>query len=391
MDSVSTGDRPAVLYLTNGSELMRVGGNALRTSAIDEALHRCAATTRHRVRCVDEEDCAHAAPAEPPAASGIGQDAAFHNAYCSVAGQQVRQVAERVRPDIVVATGLEMWRYLYAAKEATGAVAVLDLVNADSQLASEIWAVLRSRPDAATFGLDDGAALRRVEAAALGFVDHLWTCTRLDAVALSGLHDFPIDNVTVVPNAVTSPAVRPQHSAVERIVYLGRFGWFPNYLAAEFLIDELAPMLARSATALPIVLAGFGPPASLLDRQLPAAVRLLADPVTIDHLWPDSLLAVPLTLGGGSRLKILEAFAAGCPVVSTAKGIEGIDAEDGVHYLRAETAAEMTAAISRITADHTLRENLTKAGFDLLNDAYTPQRLIPLVAGSLRRLTAVHH
>ncbi|MDG4830683.1 hypothetical protein O7627_15420 [Solwaraspora sp. WMMD1047] len=73
MGSVSTGDRPVVLYLTNGSEHMRVGGNALRTAAIDEAMHRCATTT-HRVRCVDEEDCAHAAPAEPAAALGIGRE-----------------------------------------------------------------------------------------------------------------------------------------------------------------------------------------------------------------------------------------------------------------------------------------------------------------------------
>jgi len=55
-------------------------------------------------------------------------------------------------------------------------------------------------------------------------------------------------------------------------------------------------------------------------------------------------------VGGGTRLKILEAFAARVPVVSTAIGIEGITAEDGVHYLRAESAADFAAALS--TASH---------------------------------------
>jgi glycosyltransferase involved in cell wall biosynthesis len=385
MHSIGTGDKPVVLFIRDGSAAMRLGGAALRWAAIETALDQCATTTKFQVRCPDEADCTH-----DPAGNGSDDGKPFfHNAYCSIAAGELRQVAERVQPDIVVASGLEMWRYLSMAKEVTGAVAVLDVHNADSVLADEVGAAMRDHPHGGLFHIDDGAAIRAIESAALKWVDHLWTCTTLDAERLSAMHDYPMEMMTVIVNTVRSPAVRPLHSGVDQAFYVGRFSWFPNYLVAEFLIEQVAPLLARSAEPVPMILAGFDPPAPLLERALPPAVQLLATPVTIDHLWSNSVLAAPITLGGGSHLKVIEAFAAGCPVVSTAKGFEGIDAaEEGVHYLRAETAAEMTEAIGRLRSDHVLRENLTKAAFDVVNEYYTPGCLVPVMADCLQRLRA---
>lgn len=354
----------------------------MRWAALEAALNQCATTTRFRVRCPDEADCAH-----DPAREADDREPFFHNAYCSIAAEQLRQVAEQVRPDIVVASGLEMRRYLSTAKEVTGAVTVLDVHNADSVLADEVGAAIRDHPHGELFHIDDGAAIRAIESAALSWVDHLWTCTTLDAERLRVMHAYPADKMTVIVNTVRSPAVRPLHSGVDRAFYVGRFSWFPNYVVAEFLIEEVAPLLARSAEPVPMVLAGFDPPPPLLNRALPPTVQLLATPVTIDHLWSNSVLAAPITLGGGSHLKVVEAFAAGCPVVSTAKGFEGIEAaKEGVHYLRAETAAEMTEAIGRLRSDDVLRENLTKAAFDVVNEYYTPDCLVPVMADCLRRL-----
>ena len=81
------------------------------------------------------------------------------------------------------------------------------------------------------------------------------------------------------------------------------------------------------------------------------------------------MYAVPLEAGGGTRLKILEAFAAGLPVVSTAIGAEGIEAEDGIHFLRAERP-QFAASIIRILRDRVLGRTLASAARRLALEKY---------------------
>jgi glycosyltransferase involved in cell wall biosynthesis len=72
-----------------------------------------------------------------------------------------------------------------------------------------------------------------------------------------------------------------------------------------------------------------------------------------------TVMAVPLFQGGGTHLKVLEAFAAGVPVVSTRKGAEGLGAEPATHLLLAETADEFADAILALWRDHALVERVT--------------------------------
>jgi glycosyltransferase involved in cell wall biosynthesis len=92
------------------------------------------------------------------------------------------------------------------------------------------------------------------------------------------------------------------------------------------------------------------------------------------------VLLVPLTLGGGSRLKILEGFALRAPVVSTAKGVEGLDVTDGVHYLRAETPAGFVDALGRVLDDERLRTRLVESAADLVRERYS----VPALRACLR-------
>ena len=69
-------------------------------------------------------------------------------------------------------------------------------------------------------------------------------------------------------------------------------------------------------------------------------------------------LVLPVQTGGGSRLKALVAMASGVPIVSTRLGVEGLEAEPGVHYLEADTADAWVTVLSRLLADGTLRQQL---------------------------------
>jgi glycosyltransferase involved in cell wall biosynthesis len=150
--------------------------------------------------------------------------------------------------------------------------------------------------------------------------------------------DLGARRAEVVPNGVDCDAFRtlPTGRAGESpvVLYLGNLSWGPNVGAAAFLAREVRPsLLARRPDArLRIVGRSPGPEVRAL-ADLPG-VEVIGDAPDIRaHLGEARVLAVPLDAGGGTRLKILEAFAAGLPVVSTPVGCEGIDAVDGEHLV----------------------------------------------------------
>jgi glycosyltransferase involved in cell wall biosynthesis len=134
-------------------------------------------------------------------------------------------------------------------------------------------------------------------------------------------------------------------------LFVGTFRHPPNRAAAEELIDVVAPRLRARLPGAVVRLAGADPPPALVDRAAAASVELLG--------WVDDLPALlarstgflaPLRHGAGMRVKLLEAMAAGCPVVSTGLGMSGIAAPPGEAYLRAESAEEVVGAAVALAA-----------------------------------------
>jgi polysaccharide biosynthesis protein PslH len=101
------------------------------------------------------------------------------------------------------------------------------------------------------------------------------------------------------------------------------------------------------------------------------------------------VVAVPLRHGGGTRLKILEALAAGCPVVSTAKGAEGLDVADGCELLLAETPGEIGAAIVRCLRDPQGAAEMGLRGRALVEARYSWAASAATVQAALARLGVV--
>jgi glycosyltransferase involved in cell wall biosynthesis len=90
-----------------------------------------------------------------------------------------------------------------------------------------------------------------------------------------------------------------------------------------------------------------------VDRAAQApGVELHADVADVrPFLWRCGMMAVPLRIGGGSRLKILEALAAECPVVSTKVGAEGLCLQPGKHFVQVDSVADMAAALIQCLRD----------------------------------------
>jgi glycosyltransferase involved in cell wall biosynthesis len=151
-------------------------------------------------------------------------------------------------------------------------------------------------------------------------------------------------DVTVAPNGVDCAAFAalPTGRSVSPpvVLYLGTLSWGPNASAAIHLAEQIFPQVQQRHPNAKLVLVGKDPSPEVLAMAGKPGVSVAGSVPSIQpYLAEANLLAVPLDSGGGTRLKILEAFAAGLPVVSTAIGAEGIDAQPGKEIVIAERPA----------------------------------------------------
>ncbi len=160
---------------------------------------------------------------------------------------------------------------------------------------------------------------------------------------------FGATRVSVVDNGVDPDHFRPSRDVERdpaRMLLLGSLDWRPNQDAAVHLLDELLPAVRAAAPRATAVLVGRRPPQWLRDKvAATAGAELHADvPDVRPFLARCGFLVVPLRIGGGSRLKILEALASGTPVVSTRIGAEGLDLVPDRDLRVADTREELVDA-----------------------------------------------
>jgi glycosyltransferase involved in cell wall biosynthesis len=207
-------------------------------------------------------------------------------------------------------------------------------------------------------------ALRRTEAALAERAAVTVAVSRHDAELLAAL--APDARVAVVANGVdlASCALLPPPSLdPPRLLFLGSYDYAPNVAAASALALEVLPAVRQVAPGAEALLAGADRAGALDALAALPGVNILgrvASPA--DAHARASALVVPMRFGGGSRIKIIEAWALGRPVVATPQGAEGLDARDGEHLLLATDAAGFAAAIRRLRDEPGLAARLVDQG-----------------------------
>jgi len=181
----------------------------------------------------------------------------------------------------------------------------------------------------------------------------------------------PGTRVVVYPNAI--PAVPlPAQADEEVVAFSGNMDYHPNRSAVRFFRQKVWPQLRQEWPRLVWRLIGKNPEA--VSHWIAGDSRIEATgPVedAVKELARCRVAVVPLLAASGTRLKILEAWAAGLPVVSTPLGAEGLPGRDGENLLLAEGGTAFASAVSRVLSSSTLRQELGRSGRLLLEREFT--------------------
>jgi len=162
----------------------------------------------------------------------------------------------------------------------------------------------------------------------------------------------------------------------KKILFVGTMNYFPNIDGALFMAQSIMPHIWRLDPDIRLCIAGRNIPKHIRDLGADQRIEIIADHPDIKVVVAEcSVSVVPLRLGGGTRIKILEAFGLGLPVVSTAKGCEGLAVEDGRHLIIRDNPEEFAAAVATVVNDHELADSLRQNGRMLVEARYDWQKI----------------
>ena len=230
--------------------------------------------------------------------------------------------------------------------------------------------------------------LRREELATYGDADGVYLCSVADQRRL--LDDVPGARTLVIPNAADveyyqSRATDPLPD-VRTVVFFGLLSYFPNVDGVTYFVQEIWPRIAEADPKARLKIIGGQATGSLQALVRPGVELTGFVPDLRPHLAEAAAVVVPLRLGGGTRLKIVEAMAMGKAIVSTTLGAEGIEAVRGRDILIEDEPAAFAAAVGRLLADSSLAASIGQSARRLAVERYAWSGAAQALEGFYRRI-----
>lgn len=168
--------------------------------------------------------------------------------------------------------------------------------------------------------------------------------------------------VVVMPNAVSFSPSPQQVLAEKTILFLGTYIYPPNVEAAQRLISRIWPLVQRQIPTARLIIAGNSPESIPAFCSSPAGVEFTGFVDDLDALYSRSrLICCPLSNGGGTRIKLIEAASRKKPIISTTIGAEGLSFDDGIEILIRDDDEKIAEACIHLLKDDTLCAHLGDA------------------------------
>lgn len=294
---------------------------------------------------------------------------------------QVETLLATYRFDLVHADQIPMAQYGLLGHEA-GIKCLLDQHNATFQILDRLAAQERN-PLKRLFLRREARSFARYEAEVCRQFDYVTFVTEEDRQALLG--QMPdralLSRSAVIPICVETAAAPPVApvAAPFRITHVGTMYWPPNAAGILWFWREVWPRIQARLPQARLTLIGKNPPPALRALAQEPGVDVLG---YVDDLAPylaeTAVFIVPLHAGGGMRVKIVDAWCWGLPVVSTTIGAEGIAVRDGENILLADAPTDFAAAVERLLRDGELRSRLRAEGRRWVEEQYDWRQIYPV-------------
>ncbi len=215
----------------------------------------------------------------------------------------------------------------------------------------------------------EAAKMLRYESRAVKRFHHVIAVSEHDRELMSGMTEPA--RISVTPTGVD---VRQYQNAAESragespsplVLFLGSMDWEANIDGVEYFCRDIWPAVLPAVSGARFRIVGRNPHSRVLKLASDSVEVTGTVPSVVEHLHEAAVFVVPLRVGGGTRLKIFEAMAAGKAVVSTTVGAEGLDVTHAHNIWLADDAANFTRAVTTLLQDHEQRRRFEKAAVEL--------------------------
>ena len=302
--------------------------------------------------------------------------------------KRIATTTEQRKFDVVQIELSLIARYAAAVRRRNGTKLVLSTHNIESQrFARELqvarWSLRRAvlQADQLISGRWEEKAVRRFDGAvAVSAADRQWLERHLDGRP-----------VALVPNGVDTDHFQrrtPRTANPATIVFTGVMDYPPNEDAVLWFADKVWPLLHQRWPDLVFQIVGTRPTPRVVALAGRAGIEVTGEVPDVRPYVEQALaFVVPLRSGGGTRLKILQAMAIGCPVISTQLGAEGLTVNDGGDILFAEQPADFVARIQDLKSSPELASRLSGSARALVLRQYDWQSCLSALEPLYRELT----
>lgn len=300
---------------------------------------------------------------------------------------QLRLWLDRERFDFVQVEAIEMAQYGLATKKSglpSPPLVVFDDINAEYVLQRRAFETDIKHPSrwlGAFYSLIQWEKLRRYEAQVCRQVDKVVAVSQADAQALqrlvAGLEP------TVVPNGVDSSYYSPadtDHESDTTMVFTGKMDFRPNVDAVLWFAKEVLPLVRQEVPEVEFKVVGRNPHQRLHSlKGTPGITMTGYVEDTRPYIAEAGVYVVPLRVGGGTRLKVLEAMSMGKAIVCTSLGCEGIDATRDRDLLITDDPTSFAERVVYLMRDRERRREMGLAARRLVEARHDWRHIVPLL------------
>lgn len=230
---------------------------------------------------------------------------------------------------------------------------------------------------AASGAADEAAAYGRLATAWLGDADLVTLASPIDARRVRARHDrVPVETI---PNFVREVGPVPPAPGRDNLVYVGNLTYAPNVDAVRSLVEQVLPAVQEARPNASVTLVGPNDDRVADLAELPGVTVVGPVPDVSDWYAGADAVVIPLTVGSGTRIKVIEAFAHRRPVIATPAAVAGLEVSHGREVLIGEHAGALAQLTNQVLSEPALAGDLVDAAFETFRATYSAGAVVPLI------------